>query len=69
MKGFLHWKHSWRSVIIVLIKAWDIIARNESVAKIREEIKPIAKKLITSQIGTSINQEIMNRHLVRDISR
>ena len=48
---------------------WDIIDRNEPVVKMKEEIKPIAKKLITSQIGTSINQEIMNRHLVRDISR
>ena len=35
----------------------------------KDEIKPIAEELITSQIGTSIDQEIMDRHLVRDISR
>ena len=54
---------------IVLIKVWDIIDRNESDAKVREKIEPIAKKLITSQIGTSINQEIMDRHLVCGVNR
>ena len=48
---------------------WDIIDRNESDAKMREEIKPIARKLLTSQIGKSLTPEEMDRQLVRGVNR
>ena len=35
----------------------------------REEIKPIAEKLITSQIGKSVSPEVMAHQLVCGINR